>query len=41
MHLRDKQQANLIEAVANGYGGCQSKDGLKKMEALVEALRKG
>ncbi len=41
MRRRELQQADLIEAVANGYGGCQSKDGLKQMQAMVEAMRKG
>ncbi|AGG89931.1 hypothetical protein [Rhodanobacter denitrificans] len=41
MHRRDRHQADLIEAIANGYSCCQSKAALKQMQALVEALRKG
>lgn len=35
-----RNQARLIESVAMGYGGCQSKDGHRAMERAMAALRK-
>ncbi|HET7300227.1 MAG TPA: hypothetical protein VFJ01_06190 [Oleiagrimonas sp.] len=32
-------QADLIQAVAVGYGGCKSKEGGRAMEKVVKALR--
>lgn len=36
-----RAKADLIEAVATGYGGCKSKDGVQAMERVIDALRRG
>jgi hypothetical protein len=39
---RDRHaQADLIEAIAIGYGGCKGKEGPRAMERMLQALRKG
>ena len=37
---RARARADLIEAVAMGYGGCQSRDGARAMQRLIDALRR-
>ena len=37
--LRNRQQADRIEAVAIGYGGVKTKDGLKAMQRQLDVLR--
>lgn len=37
---RAHAKADLIEAVAFGYGGCQGKDGHRAMERMIDTLRR-
>lgn len=32
-------KADLIEAIASGYGGCRSKDGARSLRNILDLLR--
>lgn len=40
MHRQRQRQASLIEAIASGYGGCKTKEGLKALQAQLDTLRR-
>lgn len=40
MRRECRRQADLIQAVAIGYGGCKSKQGAKAMQSAMQSLRK-
>jgi len=41
MRRREHLRAELIEDIATAYSGCQSKEGVKKMELRIKELRSG
>lgn len=39
MARHNRRRADLVEAIAQGYGGVQSKDAVRQMQAFIDALR--